>query len=102
MTLGDSSHSRTRPWSITRTEGSVPGCSRSPETELGLPGHAQLADQEHVHGRAQEVGDDARHGHSASGEAKHNHVWPPHVFDQRLGQQAAGFFAIAEHHLAKG
>ena len=72
------------------------------ESEFGLPGDAQLPDQEHVHRRTQKVGDDARNGHSAARKAQNDQVWPPFVFDQRLGQQPSGFFAIAKHHLAKG
>jgi hypothetical protein len=65
-----------------------------------LPGDAEFPDQEHVHRRAEEVGYDARQGHSAARKGQDDHVWPPHVFDKRLGQQATGFYAIAENHLA--
>ena len=87
---------------MTRTGASVPGCfGDGAESELGLPGDAQLADQEHVQGRAEKVGHDARHGHAASRKAQNHQVWPPFVFNERLGQQPAGFFAVAEHHFSK-
>ena len=42
------------------------------EAEFGLPGNAQFADQKYVHGRAQEVGHDARHRHAAARQAQND------------------------------
>jgi len=67
--------------------------------ELGVPGRADLAHDDHVHRRSQPVGDDARDLHPTARHAEHDHVRPvrepPRC--ELLCQVLARLRAIAPH-----
>jgi hypothetical protein len=61
-----------------------------------VPGHAQLANEEHVERGVERTGDLERDRHAATRQAEHDHVVAAGVLAEPLGELAAGVPPVPE------